>query len=368
MKTVVTITLGMAIVVTAVFADSPRCSICNQNIEGKYVRYADGDLVCENCMNRVPRCDICGKPSLQNSLIDGKKVCRKCLPKLPVCGVCGKPIAGDHYRGQGNTAICPQCFLKADRCFVCGAIGNDLVAAGSKKACPSCAKRLNFCDICGEPISGTGFWFENDKSKQYCADCWNKFPHCSSCDAPVGPHGIDLDDGRSLCRNCYKAAIFQPETVTEIKLEVLAFLGSELGMELMHNVAYSLQGIDYIRSKAGENTGDLYGLFQREGDDFKIYVLYGLNRKMFYQVLAHEIAHAWLSERRADEPDRLTNEGFAQWVAYHALIKFGFTKEAEKLLDRVDDYALGLRKMLDLEKRDGRKEVFNRALAIDQDR
>jgi len=367
-KSAVAAVLTVMVAAAIVIADDLRCSICNQVVKGEYIRYSDGELVCETCFKNAPRCDICSRPSVNNVLVDGKKVCRKCLPKLPICGVCGRRIAEDYFRDPGDgAALCRQCFGKADRCFVCGAIGKNLVAAGSKKACPNCLKLLIFCSVCGEPISGTGYWFENDDSKRYCADCWNRFPHCSNCDAPVGPRGVDLSDGRTLCQACYKSAIFQSESVTEIKLEVLAFLKSELDMELMHKVSYYLQGIDFIRSRLGESTGDLYGLFCREGDKFSIHVLFGLSRKLLYQVLAHEIGHAWLSERRADEPDRRTNEGFAQWVAYHSLMNFGYPRDAEKLLDGNDDYAVGLKEMLELEKRGGKKAVFLRVLGADHD-
>lgn len=344
-------------------ADNIKCSICGEAIEGKYARFEDGTLVCEKCLDSVPRCQFCGKPSRSNMLVDGKRVCDGCFSKLPVCDYCGQRLAGDFYRGQdGKGVICPRCYKLADRCFLCGAVSKELSRVGSKKVCRNCLGNLTVCSVCGEPISGKSYWFENDKGNRYCADCWNKFPHCASCDAPIGPRGINLADGRSLCPNCYRAAIFQPEIVTQMKLEILDFLRNELDMELMHPVEYSLQGIDVIRAKFNIGTGDLNGLFYRKGDEFSISILYGLNRKETYQVLAHEIAHAWMSERRTNEPDRKTAEGFAQWVAYHSLINFGYAKEAARLLDGDDDYASGLRMMIELESKEGRSAVFDKAL------
>ncbi len=69
---------------------------------------------------------------------------------------------------------------------------------------------------------------------------------------------------------------------------------------------------------------DINGLFYRKNDDFNVYVLYGLRKKDLIWVLAHEITHAWQAENCSDRLTTEEREGFAQWVAYHTALNFGY--------------------------------------------
>jgi hypothetical protein len=131
-----------------------------------------------------------------------------------------------------------------------------------------------------------------------------------------------------------------------------------MGMRINHKINFSLQDSNFLKKISKGPDKDLNGMFHRQGDEYKIYVLYGLRKHDLIGVLVHEITHAWQSENCSDDMNLMDREGFAQWTAYHALIYNGHRKVAESLLLGDSDYSNGLKKMLSIEKRGGREAVF----------
>jgi hypothetical protein len=129
-------------------------------------------------------------------------------------------------------------------------------------------------------------------------------------------------------------------------------------MKLQHDIKYTLQGQNFIIDKSAGSSGDLNGLFYRHGNAYEIYVLYGLREKDLCQVIPHEIAHAWAAENCRDNLTLEESEGFAQWVAYYTLRHFGFKDFSNTLLKGDNEYARGLRMMLEIERKEGRRAVF----------
>ena len=84
-----------------------------------------------------------------------------------------------------------------------------------------------------------------------------------------------------------------------------------------------------------------------------IYMQEFLPRILLIQIAAHEFAHAWQGESAPLLRDPLLREGFAEWVAYHALTRLDAPKKAAQMLQRRDDYGEGLRRLLDVERRQG---------------
>ena len=350
----------LAICLLGVVADaSPVCRICGKSISGQYIEFTDGSIYCGDCAVKFQRCDICGKPSTSLAFSENKRICSDCLGKIPRCDFCGEPLAGRYEQYPDiNLKICAKCAATVPKCDICGRPDKNLIRAGDKKICEHCRKIAALCHICSEPLIGPYFNYEGDPSRKYCPACVDKYQHCADCDAPAGPHGMALADGRMLCPDCYQTALFDGAQVKQIKLKVLAFLDAHLGMLIKHEINYSLQGKDFISQKSDKVSGDLNGLFFRKGDEFDIYILYGLRQKDLYGVLAHEIAHAWVSENCSRDLSLEDNEGFAQWTAYHSLGYFGY-EDHRKLLTTGDDvYAAGLRKMLAIERKVGRAGVF----------
>ena len=351
---------AIVILLAAVASPTINCSLCGKPITGKYVKFDDGSVYCMDCMQKYPHCFKCGKPSNATTTIDGKVVCRDCLTTLPRCDFCNKPLVGNYITyPELNMKLCNECAATVPRCDICNKPDKDLITVGSKHICRSCYAKSDFCYICGEPIKGEFMWFDGDNTKKYCESCVRAYPQCASCGAPVGKYGKKLEDGRVLCPDCYKAGVFQAATVSAIKQRILDYLASEFSMTLNHKVRYTLQGQDFIKQKSNGALGDLNGLFYCRNSDFQIYVLYGLRKKDLYQVIPHEIAHAWAMENCRDYLTQEESEGFAQWIAYYTLRHFGYKDFSESLLKGDNVYARGLRLMMDIERRHGRTAVFD---------
>lgn len=356
---IVVLILGLAVSAQATIV----CRLCGLPISGEYIKFDNGNVYCADCLKKYQRCDICGEPSPGLAFADDKRVCGICSGKLPRCGICGGLIADQYTRyPETNINICRRCMKVMPKCDICGKPDKNLISIGGQNICGNCAKNVQICRICGKPISGAFFCFDGDTSRKYCQSCSDKYSQCPNCGAPVGRRAVILADSRSLCPDCYQTALFQPQQVTTIKNQVLDYLASALGLKLIHKVNYSLQGKDFIAAKSAGMAGDLNGLFYRKNDEYDIYVFYGLRQNDLYQVLAHEIAHAWMSQNGRPDPTLEDAEGFAQWAAYNALGYFALDRQRQILLSGNDIYAAGLKHMLELESRGGKQAVIEYAI------
>lgn len=360
MRKIVFIILLIFIALTVIADAEMKCSLCGNKISGKYIKYDDGSVFCMDCVNKYTHCDICSKPSKVTTKSDGKDICRSCLIKLDRCSFCGKPITGKYFSYTDlNLKLCPSCNTKIPKCDLCGKPDLNLIRVGQKRICKDCVDDANFCRICGNPIQGEYMWFDGDSTKLFCKACVDKYPKCSSCGGPVGKRSKKLDDGRILCRDCYDKGYFEAAKIKPIKKRIITFLANYFDMEITHDIKYILQGQDFIVKKSEGLSGDLNGLFYRHGDIYEIYVLYGLRKKDLYQVISHEIAHAWATDNCRDNLNLKEAEGFAQWVAYYTLKHFGFNDFSQTLLKGDNEYAHGLHMMLMIESKGGKKAVFS---------
>jgi hypothetical protein len=349
--------LGFLFIETVVA--SPICRLCGKPISGNYLKFDNNEYYCLDCQHKYSRCDNCGRPSPSLAFVGKKKICNTCLAQSSRCSICGETIIGRYTKfPEINLTVCEKCMNTVPKCDFCGRPDKNLVKTGGKNICAACVQKTDLCFICRQPIVGQYIVFENDRSRKYCQACVDKYHKCSSCGAPVGLSEYSLEDGRRMCSECYSAGLFRADQVTAIKTEVLDYLSEYLNMQLTHKVNYTLEGETFIKEKSNGLSGDLNGLFYRKGNDFEIYVLYGLRRNDLYQVLAHEIAHAWMSENGKGERSLEETEGFAQWASYHCLGNLGLREQQAVLLEGSDIYASGLRKMLKLEKERGRRGVL----------
>lgn len=344
---------------SALLSAGPVCNLCGKPIEGNYIQYESGEYYCADCQKRYEHCDRCGRPAASLTFVDNKKICSDCLAKSSRCGICGQPIIGKYTNyPEIGLSVCERCMATVPKCDFCGRPDKNLHTVGDKKICGDCIRKADLCASCGQPIVGQYGIFEGNSDRKYCQNCIAKYPKCSSCGAPVGLSDNVLEDGRHLCASCYSSGLFRADQVSAVKTQVLNYLSDYLAMNISHKITYTLQGEDFIKEKSNGLSGDLNGLFYRKGDKFDIYVLYGLRRNDLSQVLAHEIAHAWMSENAKREYSLEENEGFAQWVAYHFLGYLGLQEQQRILLAGDDVYASGLRLMLQIEKERGRRGVI----------
>jgi tetratricopeptide (TPR) repeat protein len=159
---------------------------------------------------------------------------------------------------------------------------------------------------------------------------------CDLCWAPLAGTLVQLEDGRRRCASCSADAVNDEAPLEEIRVSVGAFFVAELGITFPKQVALHLVSKTEMARLAGERLSsfagvtpeDLAGLFAPYPDHLAIYVLRGLPRVETVRVVAHELAHAWVSLECPPGVALGDNEGFSEWVAYRALLAANLQREA----------------------------------------
>lgn len=126
-------------------------------------------------------------------------------------------------------------------------------------------------------------------------------------------------------------------------------------LSLGHPIEVEVSPADQLKTVVGEHLQGLY-------DDGKVWVSDSLIREEAMMVLAHEYGHAWHFEHHPD-PDHISDqlaEGFAEWVAFHALAPAGFTDFCDRIKRSPDPiYGGGFRFYHGVEQQFGPEAVFN---------
>ncbi len=156
--------------------------------------------------------------------------------------------------------------------------------------------------------------------------------------------------------------------------ETCALLKRELGFQVailpkLHLVErarlialhHELGAVTSTDAPLGPEHQHLLGYFQRIDSDWNIYIELLLPQTLFQAVAAHELAHAWQSTYAPQAQSLKIVEGFAEWVAYRALLALGQQREAARLTRRSDLYGDGLQYFIALECQHGRPAVMQRA-------
>lgn len=214
-----------------------------------------------------------------------------------------------------------------------------------------------------------------------------KHPACDVCGAPLKgrrgdrndhlPQQWQLSDGRLVCAQCHATAVVLPSEATALYEEMKMVAAHALGITL--NVPTGLALVDrnqlgevirqQMQKKPGMQTSNApqpseldpertLGIYARRGMRRGIYVQTGLPRMAFFQVAAHEYAHAWQGENCPGLQNPMIHEGFAEWVAFHILGYYGFAKGQKDMLRRSDVYGQGLRWLLEVEHSQGATAVM----------
>ena len=309
----------------------------------------------------VMTCDWCGKKISSNASFlrsEDKNFCsEKCFDQyaeslLPVCDVCGRRFK-EGFTSEGKN-YCSKACLET-----------------TFHECVHCHRREPNGVILGENI------FLCD----YCKD----LPSCFSCKMPLDKFAKDLGDGRKICRECARNAIFSQSEMDTVMKELRRELADKFKMSTEHEIKYELCDRDALKKEI-ESNGDgeqesgsdgdrdelkkqsgsdgerelglfivntrvlkLFGHSVRKKEEYRILILNGLAPDFFRGVGAHELAHDWMSETLPHIEDPQIREGFAEFVAW------AYAK-AEKL-DRIpwrmeyntdEVYGDGFRKVRDM--------------------
>jgi hypothetical protein len=295
------------------------------------------------------------------------------------CQLCGRKILGSgktfHHKKWPRDVllkVCQTCFLEKPRCQSCDI---PMASVSTNGICTTCQESLRLCLACHSPVSSK--YYEFDGVGPYCKECYRNRSPCDVCGAPLTDDQWRLSDGRVTCAQCHDTAIYLPADANTLFADVKQLIEHRLGLKL--NVPTGLALVDrnqlreVIRQQNEGHNGNndsrqlgndvldpehTQGIYARRGIRRGIYIQTGLPRMLFLQIASHEYAHAWQGENCPLLSDSLLHEGFAEWVAFHVMGYYRYTKGQERMLTREDNYGRGLRWTLDLEAKLGERGVI----------
>lgn len=338
------------------------CDICKARITGRYSIFTvNGQrrTVGEKCLNSGKRCVRCKIPIPKN----GGDMCPSCQQTAPICSLCKKKISGNYTKTSNGEKFCKSCWA-LPKCGHCGLpmAKDDIHAKGGKFYHQRCLAAVKICSTCKKAITGT-YFVHSFLDGFFCATCENTLPKCRVCSRPILTSEVVMigTTKRPTCPTCAKTAVRTEAEIKAIFSECKKIIAAEIGESLYHEVPLTMiADISTIRQTKGlASAGKELGLFHRKGEAYRIYILYGLPRRMAYETLAHEWAHAWFAENGNRRQTQQTEEGFCQWVAAKVLKRKKLTRTLRILRERKDAmYGDGYRFIRQLEKDHGAKGVL----------
>ena len=266
------------------------------------------------------------------------------------CSQCHKPIRpGQSYLQSKGRIFC------SEKCF---------------------EQILPECTICGKRSRHGGI-YAMDHSYFACPDCM-KLPRCFSCQFPTRS-GARLSCDCVICLKCARTAVADPEQAQAIFDDVRNTMRFSLGIVTKHPIRFSLvdpvtlhrlsgarhdqmteQGLfrynaevervttrDFLGRKTGEN------LYTRK-EDIRIFALDNLPQIRLEHVIAHELAHDWMTAFYPGIREEWIKEGFAEYIAW----RYNQYKKRHEMNRRVENnpdpvYGEGFRKIRDIAKQRG---------------
>lgn len=231
------------------------------------------------------------------------------------------------------------------------------------------------CTVCGKR-SFTGGIYAMDHSFFACTECMKK-PCCFACQIPTD--GQKLPDGRVICPACARSAVSDSVRAQGVFNEVRDEMRFSLGIGTTHPILFSLASPGMLHQLSGARSNFIYeqGLFKYEadvervsnrdylgrktgetlykkGESFRIYVLDHLPKIQMQYVIAHELAHDWMTVHYPGIQDIAAKEGFAEYIAwrYNSFHKrAALNRRIEANADSV--YGEGFRRIRRIAERDG---------------
>jgi hypothetical protein len=187
----------------------------------------------------------------------------------------------------------------------------------------------------------------------------------------MGDNHVHLPDGRRICPRCHQTAVYDPAHARALFEYTTRVVVGQLGLKLNVGADFTLVDAQHLQRLAEEVdagphdeadtmlAGKIVGLFIHKGRQRVMYALSGLPQILLLQTMAHEWAHAWQGENCPLLQNALVREGFAEWAAYKTLQVMGAVKKMALMEQQNGLYGEGLRKMLELERRDGAPGVLD---------
>jgi len=238
------------------------------------------------------------------------------------------------------------------------------------------SQTLPECTICGRR-SFTGGIYAMDHSFFACTECM-KLPRCFSCQFPT-PEGARLSADRVICVRCARTAVASPAQAQNIFDDVRNTMRFSLGIVTKHPIQFALtdpvtlhrlsgarsdqlveQGLfrynvdvervttrDYLGRKTGENV-------YKKNEEIRIFVLDYLPKNRMEHVIAHELAHDWMTAFYPGIKEDWIKEGFAEYIAW----RYNRFKKRHELNRRVENnpdpvYGEGFRRIRSIAEKRG---------------
>lgn len=344
------------------------CHFCRKAIRGKYWQYANGKRICSQCRSTLPKCAACGIAVQRSLRQQGRTYCKTCTSKAKRCYFCRSHLFAKYLKIAGH-CVCMRCNKVLPHCVRCQKPMQDYLAIDGKKLCVTCSYQIEHCATCQLPLLKTYYTFPNDPRK-FCSSCADKRNRCDICTLPLTRKTHRLRDKRTICAMCMKAAVKTPAMANKALQQVLKYLQSEFRWQV--RMETSLEIVD-SRTLArlrkdlkgyGHRDQRALGLFKRHGNEFTVYVESFLPYPLCLAVIAHEYTHVWQADHFPKNAGLLLVEGLAEWIAYHALCYYKHNKQAKTIGKQRDVYGQGFRKIMAIEKKQGKKQVIPQVLKM----
>ncbi len=334
--------------------DAPVCAICGAKIKGSYTQVQRGGqklTICNACMDSPNKCRRCRLP------IKTGEFCDFCEKEAPRCSLCHRIIVGEFHSYPDGEKFCRECMANAPRCARCRRplAEKQKVERAGTLLCEKCAGETPICHCCGKAILGVYFRHPFAEG-EFCKDCEEQRPKCSACGRPIPDEPAPrANTKRPVCGECLPTVVETRARFLAIYDDCRRILLDLLQECVVHELkVMAVEDIAAVRKTAGlESDNRELGLFQRTGDDYRIYVLNGITEALAYETLSHEWAHAWCAEQAHPDHAQWVEEGFCQWVAAQVLGEKGFSKGLKILVSRDDLYGQGYRHIAEIAARQG---------------
>lgn len=255
------------------------------------------------------------------------------------CSVCGNNIHGRYFTVNGKTFCSKKCFRSTlPKCSECNAVlDKRYFKKNGKLYCQKCFdKTIPDCSMCGIKLRGR---YANIGGRFYCMDCAGK-ARCFSCQRPAD--GGELSDGRHVCKECMRDPVTSLDDLNRIRKNVSALLDRHLDIKTPPEVEIEIVDFQTLKKKSPHySEGIELGLFEykckimtrvtrniftgkeetqvkKTDERYIIYILSHLPRNKAKEVMAHELAHAWMQKNYSGIKDLKVREGWSQYVAHRA--------------------------------------------------
>ncbi|MCP3965767.1 MAG: M1 family metallopeptidase [Lentisphaerae bacterium] len=280
------------------------------------------------------------------------------------CSSCGRKVKGRYLKVDGKAYCGKYCYEKTlPNCAACGrkCTKGYFKKAGKYYCSQNCVKTtLPRCSLCGTPFKNGVKIKSPSGERVYCPEC-AKLPKCFCCGLPN--HCRKLEDGRWICPNCYKHAIFKQAEAQKVFDNVREKMRKDLGIGTDHKIIFKLVDSKFLeKNSSNHQPGQELGLYKhnytiktvtetkysllggkkedtksyKTNDRYYIYALYGVPKYKLIEICAHELAHDWMQGQLSNIKDLKIKEGWAEYIAAAVNEMYGQSKYNERMQNNPD--------------------------------